>query len=65
MRCVKSKNEIAMIQRACDITSQGFDAVLRTLKPGMNEFGVQETIEFPLPKGLGDKSMAEVSSSRS
>ena len=27
--------------------------------------GVQETIEFPLPKGLGDKSMAEVSSSRS
>jgi 4-hydroxy-3-methylbut-2-enyl diphosphate reductase len=27
--------------------------------------GVQETIEFPLPKGLGDKSMAEVASSRS
>ena len=27
--------------------------------------GVQETIEFPLPKGLGDKSMAEFSSSRS
>ncbi|HSI57589.1 MAG TPA: 4-hydroxy-3-methylbut-2-enyl diphosphate reductase [Ideonella sp.] len=27
--------------------------------------GVQETIEFPLPKGLGDKSMAEVSTSRS
>lgn len=27
--------------------------------------GVQETIEFPLPKGLGDKSMAQVASSRS
>jgi 4-hydroxy-3-methylbut-2-en-1-yl diphosphate reductase len=27
--------------------------------------GVQETIQFPLPMGLGDKSMAEVSSSRS
>jgi 4-hydroxy-3-methylbut-2-enyl diphosphate reductase len=27
--------------------------------------GVKETTEFPLPKGLGDKSMAEVSSSRS
>ena len=27
--------------------------------------GVEETIEFPLPKGLGDRSMAEVSSSRS
>ena len=27
--------------------------------------GVQETIRFPLPMGLGDKSMAEVSASRS
>lgn len=45
MRCVKAKAEIAMIQRACDITARGFDAVLRTLKPGLNEFDVQETIE--------------------
>ena len=27
--------------------------------------GVSETVQFPLPKGLGDKSMAEVASSRS
>ena len=27
--------------------------------------GAKETVHFPLPKGLGDKSMAEVSSSRS
>jgi len=27
--------------------------------------GVEETVHFPLPKGLGDKSMAEVASSRS
>jgi 4-hydroxy-3-methylbut-2-enyl diphosphate reductase len=27
--------------------------------------GVQETVHFPLPKGLGDKSMAEVTTSRS
>ncbi|HEX6017063.1 MAG TPA: 4-hydroxy-3-methylbut-2-enyl diphosphate reductase [Burkholderiaceae bacterium] len=27
--------------------------------------GVQETVRFPLPKGLGDKSMREVSTSRS
>jgi 4-hydroxy-3-methylbut-2-enyl diphosphate reductase len=26
--------------------------------------GVEETVEFPLPKGLGDRSMAEVSASR-
>ncbi len=45
MRCVKSKSEIAMIRRACDITAQGFEAVLRILRPGVNEFVVQETIE--------------------
>ncbi|MBI5258538.1 MAG: 4-hydroxy-3-methylbut-2-enyl diphosphate reductase [Burkholderiales bacterium] len=27
--------------------------------------GVEETVHFPLPKGLGDKSMSEVSASRS
>ncbi|WP_374675052.1 4-hydroxy-3-methylbut-2-enyl diphosphate reductase [Ideonella sp.] len=27
--------------------------------------GVEETVHFPLPKGLGDKSMAEVAASRS
>jgi 4-hydroxy-3-methylbut-2-en-1-yl diphosphate reductase len=27
--------------------------------------GVQETVHFPLPKGLGDKSMREVVTSRS
>jgi len=26
--------------------------------------GVVETVHFPLPKGLGDKSMAEVAASR-
>jgi Xaa-Pro aminopeptidase len=45
MRSVKSKREVAMIQRAADITAQGFDAILKTIKPGMNEFDVQETIE--------------------
>ena len=27
--------------------------------------GVEETVHFPLPKGLGDKSMREFSASRS
>jgi 4-hydroxy-3-methylbut-2-enyl diphosphate reductase len=27
--------------------------------------GVKETVEFPLPKGLGDRSMAELRASRS
>jgi Xaa-Pro aminopeptidase len=45
MRAVKSKAELAMIQRAIDITAVGFDAILKSLKPGLNEFDVQETIE--------------------
>jgi 4-hydroxy-3-methylbut-2-enyl diphosphate reductase len=27
--------------------------------------GVQESVRFPLPRGLGDRSMAEVAASRS
>ena len=45
MRSAKSKNEIAMLQQAIDITARGFETVMRALKPGMNEFDVQETIE--------------------
>lgn len=45
LRCVKSPAEIAMIRRAAAITAQGFDAALRTLRPGMSEFEVQENIE--------------------
>lgn len=45
LRAVKSKAEVAMIQQAVDITAAGFDAVLRAITPGMNEFDVQEAIE--------------------
>ena len=45
MRAVKSAREVAMIQQAIDITSCGFEAVLKNLKPGLNEFDVQEILE--------------------
>jgi len=45
LRAVKSRNETALIQRAIDITAAGFEAMMRSVKPGMNEFDVQETIE--------------------
>jgi Xaa-Pro aminopeptidase len=45
MRSAKSKHEIAMIERAIDITAAGYSAVLESLAPGMNEFDVQEIIE--------------------
>lgn len=45
LRSVKSRNEIAVMQRAIDITLEGFAAAAKTIRPGMNEFDVQETIE--------------------
>jgi Xaa-Pro aminopeptidase len=45
MRSAKSKNEIATLQRAIDITAAGFRTILTSIRPGMNEFDVQETIE--------------------
>ncbi len=45
MRSIKSKREIAMMQRAVDITAEGFAAAMRSAKPGMNEFELQAIIE--------------------
>ncbi|MFM7051464.1 MAG: aminopeptidase P N-terminal domain-containing protein, partial [Planctomycetota bacterium] len=45
MRAAKSKSEIALMQRAADITAKGYDAVLRGLRPGITEFDVQELAE--------------------
>jgi Xaa-Pro aminopeptidase len=45
MRAVKSRSEVALMQRAIDITATGFEAMMRSTRPGLNEFAVQETIE--------------------
>ena len=45
MRSVKSARERECIKEAVRISSIGYDEVLRTMKPGMNEFDVQETLE--------------------
>ena len=45
MRMVKSRHEVAMIQRAIDITADAFEQMMRSLRPGMSEFDVQETLE--------------------
>ncbi|MFM7259710.1 MAG: aminopeptidase P N-terminal domain-containing protein [bacterium] len=45
MRAAKGPEEIALMQRAADITAKGYDAVLRGLKPGITEFDVQELAE--------------------
>ncbi len=41
MRAVKQPQEIALIQKACDITEAGFRRVLSYLKPGVGEWEVE------------------------
>ena len=45
MRAAKCPYEIGLMQRAADITAKGYEAVLSGLKPGINEFDVQELAE--------------------
>jgi Xaa-Pro aminopeptidase len=41
LRVVKSDIEIALLQRACDITADGFGRTLRFLRPGVKEYEVE------------------------
>ena len=45
MRMVKSSAEIAIIQEAVDITANGFTKAMSFVKPKINEFKVQSTLE--------------------
>ena len=47
MRQIKTDDEIALLQRAIDITAHGFDAAMRTAAPGVHEFEVQAALELP------------------
>lgn len=41
LRAVKSDIEVALIQKACDITDAGFRRVCKVVKPGINEMEVE------------------------
>ena len=45
MRSVKSKAEQAMIREACEISRTAYDQMLRSVRPGMTEWDVMETLE--------------------
>lgn len=45
-RLVKSKEEIELMQKACEITNKGFKRVLRTVKPGMWEYEMEAEITY-------------------
>ncbi len=41
LRAIKSPTEVALIQKACDITEAGFRRVCKVVKPGINEMAVE------------------------
>ncbi len=46
MRAVKTQFEIKQIQKACDITIKSYDETMKIIKPGLNEYQVQATLEY-------------------
>ncbi len=41
LRLVKSEQELALIQKACDITEAGFRRVLKFIEPGVKEYEIE------------------------
>jgi Xaa-Pro aminopeptidase len=41
LRAVKGETEIGLIRKACDLTGDGFRRLLKFVKPGVNEMGVE------------------------
>jgi Xaa-Pro aminopeptidase len=41
LRAVKSKTEVHLIRKACDLTNQGFQRVLKFTRPGVKEYEVE------------------------
>jgi Xaa-Pro aminopeptidase len=41
LRSIKSKHEIELLQRACDITESAFRRVLKFVKPGVKEYEIE------------------------
>ncbi|MGX7350774.1 M24 family metallopeptidase [Enterococcus canis] len=46
LREVKDEDEIAIIEKACAIADQGFEYVLKMIKPGMTEIEVANQLDF-------------------
>ncbi len=55
LRSVKEKEEIALIQQACDITEKGFRRVLKFVKPNVSEYEIEAEYihEFTINRATG------------
>lgn len=57
LREVKDEDEIALIQQACHIADQGFDHILKMIRPGMTEIEVANQLDFFM-RSLGATSVS-------
>ena len=56
LREVKDESEIALIQQACHIADQGFEHILKMIRPGMSEIEVANQLDFFM-RSLGATSV--------
>lgn len=57
LREVKDESEIALIQQACHIADQGFEHILKMIRPGMSEIEVANQLDFFM-RSLGATSVS-------
>jgi Xaa-Pro aminopeptidase len=46
LRSIKSDSELSLMRKAADATAAGFNAVLKQIKPGVNERTIADALEF-------------------
>ena len=57
LREVKDESEIALIQQVCHIADQGFEHILKMIRPGMSEIEVANQLDFFM-RSLGATSVS-------
>lgn len=56
LRCIKRKNEIKKIRKACQITDEVFDAVIRTIRCGMTDFEISGRLYYEAMRRGAEKA---------
>jgi Xaa-Pro aminopeptidase len=63
MRQVKSQEEINCHKKACNITTQGVQHILKTLRPGMYEYEIEAEFDYILGKNHARHAFSTIAAS--
>ena len=63
MRQVKTKEEIALHRRACEITTEGVKNILTHLEPGMHEYEIEAHFDYTLKSNHARHAFATIAAS--